>query len=94
MQQVETSIRRGERVPGWMTQPKQGREAWAVPIEEVHALGDMLQIDLRKQSAVTPKQAVKLGIDKDVIKAYISKTTTGIEIVPEDDKTIRKIFGA
>ena len=93
MQQVETSIRRGERVPGWMTQPKQGREAWAVPIDEVHALGDMLQIDLRKQSAVTPKQAVKLGIDKDVIKAYIAKTTSGIEIVPEDEKTIRKIFG-
>lgn len=94
MQQVETMIRRGERVPGWMTQTKQGREAWAVPIEEVHALGDFAQIDLRKQAAVTPKQAVKLGIDKDVIKAYIAKTTSGIEIVPEDEKTIRLIFGA
>ena len=93
MQQVETMIRRGENVPGWMTQPKQGRTTWAVPVEEIHALGDMLQIDLRKQSAVTPNQAIKLGIDKDVIKAYISKTTTGIEIVPEDDRTIRKIFG-
>lgn len=94
MQQVETMIRRGEVVPGWMTQPKQGRETWAVSIEEVHALGDFAQIDLRKQAAVTPKQAVKLGIDKDVIKAYIAKTTTGIEVVPEDEKKLRLIFGA
>lgn len=94
MQQVETLIRKGENVPGWMTQPKQSRETWAFPIEEIHALGDLMQIDLRKQSAVTPKQAVKLGIDKDVIKAYIAKTTSGIEIVPEDEKKLRLIFGA
>lgn len=94
MQQVETMIRKGERVPGWMAQPVKGRETWAVPIEEVHALGDFSQIDLRKQSAVTPKQAIKLGIDKDVIKAYTAKTSTGIEIVPEDGNTLRLIFGA
>lgn len=94
MQQVETMIRKGERVPGWMTQPKQGRETWAVPIEEVIALGEFSQIDLRKISTVTPKQALKLGIDKEVIKAYSQKTTSGIEVVPEDEKTIRLIFGA
>ena len=93
MQQVETLIRKGKTVPGWMTQAKNGRETWSVPIEEIHALGDMLQIDLRKQSAITPKQAVKLGIDADVIKAYTAKTTSGIEVVPEDTKTLRKIFG-
>lgn len=93
-QQVETMIRKGESVPGYMTQPKQGRESWSVPVEEIHALGDMMGIDLRKQSAVTPKQAVKLGIDKDVISAYSAKTTSGIEVVPEDDKKLRLIFGA
>lgn len=94
MQQVETMIRRGEIVPGFMTQPKQGRESWSAPIEEVFALGDMMGIELRKPVAVTPKQAVKLGIDKEVISTYSAKTTTGIEVVPEDDKKLRLIFGA
>lgn len=93
-QQIETLIRSGKHVPGYITQPKQGRETWAVDPEEIFALGDMMGIDLRKPTAVTPKQAVKLGIDKDVIKEYSHKTTSGLEVVQDDGSKARLIFGA
>lgn len=93
-QQIETLIRTGHNVPGYTTQPKQGRETWSTPIEEVFALGDMMGVDLRKPSAVTPKQAVKLGIDINVIKEYSHKTSSGLEIVQDDGKKARLIFGA
>lgn len=93
-QQIETLIRTGKHVPGYMTQPKQGRETWAVPAEEVFALGDLMGVELRKPTAVTPKQAIKLGIDKNVIKEYSHKTTSGLEVVQDDGKQARLIFGA
>lgn len=93
-QQVESLIRSGKSVPGYITQPKLGRETWKVDVSEIHALGDMLGVDLRKPSAMTPKQAIKLGIDKDVIKAYCHQTTSGVEIVPDNGKKARLIFGA
>lgn len=93
-QQIETLIRTGKHVPGYMTQPKQGRESWSKPIEEVIAMGDMMGADLRKPSALTPKQAAKLGIDKNVIKEYSHTTTSGIEIVQDDNSKARLIFGA
>lgn len=93
MQQVESMIRRGQVVPGFMAQAKLGRESWSTPLDEVFALGDMMGIDLRKPTAVTPKQAVKLGIDSAVISAYTAKTISGIEVVQESDKKLRLIFG-
>lgn len=93
-QQVETLVREGKSVPGYMVQPRSGRESWNVDLTEIFSLGDMLGIDLRKPTAVTPKQAVKLGIDTNVIKAYSKKTSSGVEVVPEDGKKARLIFGA
>lgn len=93
-QQVEHVVRSGKNVPGFRVAEKQGRTSWAVPAEEVHALGDMLGIDLRKLDSVTPRQAVKLGIDEAVIMAYSHKTTTGVEVIPDSGSKARHIFGA
>ncbi len=93
-QQVESLVRSGKSVPGYAVQPKLGRETWNVDVSEITALGDMLCVNLSKPGAVTPKQAVKLGVDINVIKAYCHRTTSGVEVVPDNGKKARLIFGA
>lgn len=93
-QQVEHIVRSGTNVPGFRVENKQSRLTWAVPAEEVHALGDMLGIDLRKVDSVTPRQAAKFGIDESVIMAYSHKTSSGVEVVPDTGSKARHIFGA
>lgn len=92
-QQVENMVRSGKHVPGYGVTQTVGRQTWSKPIDEVFLLGDMLQIDLRKPTAVTPKQAIKLGIDEAVIKEYTHKPVTGLKVVPDDGSKARHIFG-
>jgi hypothetical protein len=68
--QIEHLISSGTPVPGYVMARGRGRTDWTVPTEEVVALGEMLGIDLRKSSAVTPLQAIKKGVDEAVIKVY------------------------
>lgn len=92
-QQIESHIRAGKHVPGFAVAQKLGRQKWSVDIEQVVALGDMFGVDLRKNDAVTPKQAIKLGIDESVINGYSQKTSSGIEIVEDDGSKAQHIFG-
>lgn len=91
-QQIEQTIRSGKRVPGFKMEASQGRETWSTPVEEVFALGDMLGVDLRKPAAITPKQAIKKGLDEAVIKAYATKTNGAMRVVPDDLTQARKVF--
>ena len=93
-QQVEHIVRSGKTVPGYRVENKQGRLTWSVPADEVHALGDMMGINLKKLDSVTPRQALKLGIDEAVIMAYSQKTSSGVEVVPDSGSKARHIFGA
>ncbi|MEG1884853.1 MAG: DUF2800 domain-containing protein [Alistipes sp.] len=92
-QQVEALIKKGTNVRGYIAEPRRGRETWK-DLDQVFALGDMLGVDLRKVSAVTPKQAEKLGIDGSVIKEYIHSPVTGTQIVPDNGNKAKLIFGA
>ncbi len=90
--QIEGKVRAGEIVPGWITEPTFGREKWDKPINEVITMGDMMGKDLRKVDLITPKQAIKLGVDETVIKAYSSKTRTGIRVVPDNENKAKQVF--
>lgn len=91
--QAEAMISAGCSVPGWALEASAGRQRWTVNPHEVFGLGDMMGIDLRKPAEpVTPKQAIKKGIDADVVKAY-SETPTGAMKLVESDKTkAAKVF--
>jgi hypothetical protein len=55
-------------------------------------MGDMLGKDLRKKEAITPKQAIKLGVDETVIKAYSTQPRTGVKIVPDNGNKAKQVF--
>ena len=93
-QQVEARVRLGARVPGYRVDSKQGRLTWSKPIEEVSQLGDLMGIDLRKPTLVTPRQAEKLGIDISVINEYTHKPVTGVHVVADNGSKAKLIFGA
>ena len=91
-EQIKSLIRSGVNVPGYMVEQGKGRERWAKPVEEVIALGDLLKLDLRKNAAITPKAAKKLGIDAAVISAYSETPNTGLKLVSDDGTKAKRIF--
>lgn len=84
-QQVESRLRSGRPVPGFVANPKYGRLDWNVPVSEVASLGDLIfGMSLTKQVPVTPTQAInELGADEATVMMYASKKQSGWEILPE-----------
>jgi hypothetical protein len=81
--QAEGHIQAGTDVPGWGLEQGYGRTVWARPTEEVLALGQLYGKDLAKPAdPITPKQAIKLGIDAAVIKDYSKTPRTAAKLVP------------
>lgn len=92
-EQVKNLIRSGKNIPGWMVEQSSGRETWSKPISEVIMLGELLGHNLKKpDDAITPNQARKLGIDKDVIKLYSATPKTGFKVVPDNLNKAKQVF--
>lgn len=94
-EQVKNLIRSGANVPGWVAEMGKGRLKWNRSINEVIALGDMLNKNLRKPVDVkTPNQAIKDGIDPGIIKLYSKKPETGLKVVPDTGNKAKKVFSS
>ena len=91
-QQVELAIRSGQSVPGWTTEQKQGRQKWNRPGEEIIAMGKALKIDLDKHEPITPKQAIKKGVDSTTVDALSIIPNNGVAVVPESTTKAKKVF--
>lgn len=91
-EQIKGLLTGGAQVPGYRLEPSRGRERWSRPIDEVIALGDLLGHDLRKVTAITPKQAVKLGVDESVIKEYSETPNTGVALVADNGNKAKQVF--
>lgn len=92
VEQAEYEIRSGQRVPGRALEPGRGAVKWAVPDDEVIALGEMLEIDLcKKREPITPTQAKKL-LDETVIDAYSERVPGKLKLVAVSNINARKVF--
>lgn len=90
---AKASIRAGKRVAFWTLKAGNGRERFAIPPEEVIALGATLGVNVAKVGTVTPLQAIALGMDPDVVAA-IKETPPGeLKLTPFDDSAAAKAFG-
>ena len=86
-------IREGKPVPGYLAEPTYGRERWTIDASVAAAMGDALDVDLRKPLEVmTPKQAIKAGIDKNIISGYCTTPRTGVKITPDKHNKAERIF--
>jgi len=90
--EIEARVRNGEPVPYWRTEQGVGRETWSRPADQVIRLGSMLGHDLRRPDPITPKQAIALGIDAEVISGYSHKPRTGIKVVSDNGNHAKQVF--
>lgn len=85
-------IREGARVPFYKAEHGQGRQKWTLPAEQIVTIGQMLGHDLSKVGVITPKQAIKKGIDENVIKAYSETPRGELKLLRDDLSLERKTF--
>lgn len=89
--QVEALTRQGKAVPGWAQQPKMGRKRWA-NVADAITIADACEVDIRKHDAVTPNQAIKLGLPEEIVASMIETPQVGISIVPDNGTQAKKVF--
>ncbi len=90
---VVTYIRQGHSVPFHRAEQGYGRQQWTMPTEQVYAMGQLMGVDLSKPGVKTPKQAIKLGVDEAVIKAYSVTPLGSLKLVPDNPADARRVFG-
>lgn len=89
---VTYKLRMGESIPHYRLEQGYGREKWKTPVNEVIVLGQMLGINLKKpDEVVTPRQAVKLGLDEDMVTKFSEKPFGQMKLIPVN---AARIFGA
>jgi len=93
--QAVAQIKWGDLVPFWALEPSQGRKAWTASSDAVLAMGQLWGVDLAKPpEAITPTQAVKAGVPKDLIDAYSARQPGAVKLTADNGDKARQIFGA
>ena len=90
--QVDHVARSGVPVLGFMVESTVSRLNWDKPFSEVKTLGEMYEKKFTKDELITPTQAIKLGVDESVIKAYSSTTVTGRRVVEDKNNKAKQVF--
>jgi len=85
-------VRNGEHVPGYRTGFGRGRLKWSTPPDEVRFIGECNGIDLEKHDLVTPKQAIELGIDPDIVAVCSTRPSGALKLIEDDGSYACKIF--
>jgi hypothetical protein len=90
--QAIAQIRAGQYVPYFHLSEARTNLAWNVPVEDVLALGEMLEVPLAKPpQPITPTQAIKL-VGADVVMQFASRPRGEIKLVPADVSQAQKVF--
>lgn len=92
-EQALSMIRQGKSVPHFVAQHGMGRERWVKPEPEVIAMGELMGVKLGVTKLVTPKQAIKAGMNAEIVKSFTETPRGELKLVPDDGTTARKIFG-
>ncbi len=84
-------MKKGERVPFFELERSTPRERWLSSIDEIVTLGELYGVNLKKpQEAVTPKQAIKIGLPAEVVRQYSVTPEGSLKLVLQDEKKIKR----
>lgn len=90
--QISSKLKQGVPVENWELTQSYGREKWSIPFEEAVGIGEMHGVDIRKKECVTPKQAITLGVDAELVRAYSITPTTGLKLTQIDLNRVKRTF--
>jgi hypothetical protein len=93
-QQALALAKRGQMIPFYTAQPSLGRERWIKPEAEVIAMGQLMGVELSTNKLVTPKQAIKAGMNAELVKQFTEVPRGETKLVRDDGTNARKIFGS
>lgn len=82
----------GADVPGFTVKHASGRQRWTLPDADVVAVGQLLGLDLAKQTVVTPAQAAKVGMPAEMIEQYTQRAAGAASLEPIDLRHVAAIF--
>jgi len=91
-EQLFASIRGGKSVPGWGVEQTYGRAAWVCSVEDAIAVGAAFGKEIGKRGVMTPNQAIKAGVPKEIIDSLSVRNASGFKLVPEDGAKLARIF--
>ena len=84
--------RQGKPTPYHKLEQGYGRQGWTVPPDQVINMGQLMGIDLAKKAVITPKQAIKSGIDEGVVAAYSQTPLGSIKLISCNPSDVRRVF--
>lgn len=86
-------IKAGRFVPGFGLRQGTGRERWKVPTSQVESLGKTMGLKLTEPRPITPKQAVKAGLDVALVREFTETPIGKLSLIEDDGSIARNAFG-
>ena len=92
--QALSMIQSGQRVPWYTAAPSVGRQVWKNNGAAIVSMGSLMGYNLAKPvEAITPKQAIALGMDSEIVKSFSEIPRGAMRLIADDGTAARKIFG-
>lgn len=88
--QAIATLQTGGRIPGWSLGFTAGRAKWTIPEAEAVSTAAMYGVDISKPGALTPLQAQKAGVPKEIISLFSARDGGSIKLEKSNGK---KMFG-
>jgi len=85
-------LRGGTLVPFFSAEPTSGQERWAIPTDQVVALGKIFDVDLRKPATLTPNQARKAGVPDVAMEGMSERPRGALRLVRVKDDAAKLAF--
>lgn len=89
--QAETLIKQGKNVSNYQLSNVVGRLKWNIPDGQVLVMGQLYGKNLKKESVITPTQAIDLGMPKDAVETIAAKSTS-VKLTFNDGTDARYFF--
>lgn len=86
--QAIATLQTGGRVPGWSLGFTAGRVKWTVPEADAVATAAIYGVDISKPAALTPLQAQKAGMPKEIVSLFSARDGGSVVLEKSDGKKL------
>lgn len=84
--QAIATLQTGGRVPGWSLGFTAGRVKWTVPEADAVLTASLYGVDISKPGALTPLQAQKAGMPKEIVSLFSARDGGSIQLEKSNGK--------